>query len=71
MKASGGVITILPKPASANKAEHSLRRLRAESPAWPKQTWAASKRNGTDRLTMRQIDAEVPAVRKGSGKKVR
>lgn len=26
--------------------------------------WSASKRNGTDKLTTREIDAEVAAVRK-------
>jgi hypothetical protein len=69
VEVSGGVIKILPKPASANKTEHSLKRLRAEAPAWLKQTWAASRRNATDKLTLRQIDAEVAAVRRGRGKK--
>ncbi|MBI1791603.1 MAG: hypothetical protein HYR60_29085 [Acidobacteria bacterium] len=46
-----------------------LKQLRDEAPAWLNETWTASKRHGTDKLTMGQINAEVSAVRRERGKK--
>jgi prevent-host-death family protein len=36
----------------------------APAPEWLKEIWAESKRKGTDKLTMREIDAEIAAYRK-------
>ena len=36
----------------------------APSPRWLEQIWAESKRKGTDKLTVRQIDAEIGAYRR-------
>lgn len=54
-----------------NKAdrERFFRQLRAGSPAWLRELWAESERAGTDKLTMRQIDAEVAAVRRNRNPK--
>ena len=71
-KAERGRITYTPKtvsdPIPGGKAarEQFLKQLRAEAPAWLKETWAASKRRGTDKITMREIDAEISAVRRES-----
>jgi hypothetical protein len=44
---------------------------RSDAPAWLKQIWAASKRNGTDKLTMQQINAEISAVRRERARKTK
>ena len=73
-KVEGGRLTYTPKTIGrvlpADKAERRgyLKQLKDEAPDWLKQTWDASRRNGTDRLTMRQIDAEVAAVRRARAK---
>jgi hypothetical protein len=36
----------------------------APAPDWLKKIWAESKRKGTNKLSMRQIDAEIAAVRR-------
>jgi len=41
-----------------------FKQLRAEAPEWLKERWKESKRAGTDKLTMRQINAEIAAVRR-------
>lgn len=43
----------------------------APPPAWLKKLWAASERRGTDRLSMRQINAEIAAVRREVRKRSR
>lgn len=69
-KVEGGRITYTPKsvidriPANKAAREQFFRQLRAETPACLKDVWAVSKRRGTDKLTIREIDAEVAAVRK-------
>lgn len=69
-KVERGRLTYTPKavidriPAGKAERERFFKKLRKEAPDWLKQTWAASKRRGTDKLTMRQIDAEVSAVRR-------
>ena len=55
-------------PAGKAERVRFFKKLSEQAPAWLKETWASSKRSGTDKLTMRQIDAEVAAVRRGSGK---
>jgi hypothetical protein len=55
-------------PAGKAERERFFKKLREQAPGWLKETWAASKRHGTDKLTMRQIDAEVSAVRRRSKK---
>jgi len=41
----------------------------APPPAWLEEIWAASRRNGTDKLTMREINAEIAASRRERSKK--
>ncbi|HEY3456668.1 MAG TPA: type II toxin-antitoxin system Phd/YefM family antitoxin [Bryobacteraceae bacterium] len=41
----------------------------APAPQWLADVQAASKRRGTNRLTMRQIDAEIAATRRDQKKK--
>src|SRR5580698_9013324 len=74
-KVERGRLTYTPKAVidrmiPADKAERArfFKKLGEQAPAWLKETWAASKQNGTDKLTMKQIDAEVAAVRRHSGK---
>lgn len=69
-KVENGRITYTPKsvidriPVNKAAREQFFKQLSAEAPAWLKDTWAASKRRGTDKLTMREIDAEIAFVRK-------
>jgi AbrB family looped-hinge helix DNA binding protein len=75
-KVERGRITYTPKsvidriPAAKAQRERFLKKLREDAPAWLKETWAASKRRGTDKLTMREIDAEIAAVRRARTKKI-
>jgi len=41
----------------------------APAPEWLREIWAESKRKGTDKLTMREIDAEIAAFRKEQQRK--
>ncbi len=74
-KVERGRLTYTPKAAidriPAGKAERAFffKQLRDEAPGWLKESWAASKRQGTDKLTMRQINAEIAAVRRKRAKK--
>lgn len=43
----------------------------APPPAWLKRLWSASERRGTDRLSMRQINAEIATVRRETRKRSR
>jgi hypothetical protein len=36
----------------------------SDAPDWLKESWANSKMNGTDKLTMDDIDAEIAAYRR-------
>src|ERR1700676_2749584 len=73
-KVERGRLTYTPKavidriPAGKAERERFFKKLSEQAPAWLQETWAASKRRGTDKLTMQQIDAEVAAVRRRSGK---
>jgi AbrB family looped-hinge helix DNA binding protein len=73
-KVERGRITYTPKlvidriPAGKAERERFFKQLREQAPAWLKETWAASTRNGTDKLTPRQINAEIAAVRRGRSK---
>ena len=69
-KVERGRLTYTPKividriPAGKAERARFFKQLRDEAPTWLKETWAASKRRGTDKLTMRQIDAEISASRR-------
>jgi bifunctional DNA-binding transcriptional regulator/antitoxin component of YhaV-PrlF toxin-antitoxin module len=76
-KVERGRITYTPKtvvsriPASKAERERFLKQLRGDAPTWFKQMWAASKRSGTNNLNMRQINAEVAAVRRKRAKRTK
>jgi hypothetical protein len=55
-------------PAGKIERERFFKQLREQAPAWLKETWAASKRRGTDKITTRQINAEISAVRRRRAK---
>ena len=55
-------------PANKAERERFFKKLGEQAPSWLKQTWESSKRQGTDKLMMRQINADVAAVRKNSRK---
>jgi bifunctional DNA-binding transcriptional regulator/antitoxin component of YhaV-PrlF toxin-antitoxin module len=76
-KVERGQLTYTPKvsavgriPADKAGRERFFKQLPDEAPTWLKEAWAASRRNGTDKLTMRQINAEVAAVRRQRAKKI-
>jgi len=50
-------------PANRTGRQVFLRRLRAEAPDSLKAMWASSKRHGTDKMTMREIDSIIAEVR--------
>ena len=77
-KVERGKLTDTPKtvldrmiPASKSERERFLKQLRDEAPEWLKETWAASKSRGTDRLTKREINAGIAASRRTSKKKIK
>jgi prevent-host-death family protein len=41
----------------------------APAPDWLKSAWAESKKNGTDKLTMREIDQEIAEVRSAASRR--
>ena len=41
----------------------------APAPDWLKSAWAESEKNGTDKLTMRDIDREIAEVRKEASRR--
>ena len=41
----------------------------APAPDWLKNSWAESRKNGTDKLTMREIDREIAEVRSASSRR--
>ena len=51
------------KPPSRQQRKPVLNRLRAEAPASLKAMWADSRRHGTGKMTMREIDALIAEVR--------
>ena len=74
-KAERGRLTYTPKTTidriPARKAERArfFKQLRDEAPGWLKEIWTTSKRRGADKLTTRQINAEISAVRRKHTKK--
>jgi hypothetical protein len=50
--------------------EQFFKQLRAAAPASLTGVWTSSKRHGTDKLTMLEIDAEVAVVRRGQARKI-
>ena len=75
VKIERGKLTYVPKavidrlPANKTERERFFKQLREEAPEWLKELWKSSKRRGTDKLTMRQIDAEIAATRRERAKK--
>ncbi len=43
----------------------------APAPDWLKKNWRISEKNGTDKMTMREIDAEIKAARRASSQKTK
>jgi len=43
----------------------------APAPDWLEKSWRASEKNGTDKITMREIDAEIKASRRERAKKAK
>ena len=41
----------------------------APAPDWLKDIWAEAKKNGTDKLTMREIDREIAEVRSAASQR--
>jgi AbrB family looped-hinge helix DNA binding protein len=74
-KVEDGRITYTPKtvidriPAGKIERERFFKHLREHAPNWLKETWTASSRRGTDKLTTRQINAKISAVRRRRAKK--
>src|ERR1017187_3885278 len=74
-KVEGGRIPYPPKtvidgfPAGKIERERFFKQLCEQAPNWLKETWTASSRRGTDKLTTRQINAEISAVRRRRAKK--
>lgn len=70
-----GRLTYTPKmvidrvPAGKAARERFFKQLRADAPASLKAVWAASERNGTDKMTMREIDAEISRARRARTRK--
>lgn len=46
-----------------------LKQLREEAPDWLQRLWAASKQAGLDTMTMREINTEIAAARRGASAK--
>jgi len=73
-KVERGRITYTPKtvidriPAGKAAREKFFKQLREQAPAWLRETWAASQKRGTDKLTSVEIDAEISAVRRRTRK---
>ena len=57
------------QPRTRQQQKTALSRLRAEAPASLKAMWADSRRHGTGKMTMRQIDALIAEVRAERGPK--
>jgi len=76
-KVERGRLTYTPKtvvnriPTSKAERERFLKQLQGDAPTWLKEMWATSKRNGTDKLTIRQINAEISTVRRERARKTK
>jgi bifunctional DNA-binding transcriptional regulator/antitoxin component of YhaV-PrlF toxin-antitoxin module len=60
-----------PKPPSRTQRKAVLSRLRAEAPASLKAMWTDSRRHGTNKMTMRQINALIAQVRAEQASKLK
>src|SRR5262249_48945521 len=75
VKAERGKLTYTRKtvldrvPAGKVERQQFFKQLREQAPEWLKEIWASSKRHGLDKMTMREINAEVAAVRRKQAKK--
>jgi AbrB family looped-hinge helix DNA binding protein len=69
-KVERGKLTYIPKtvlnrvPANSAERRQFFKQLRQQAPEWLKETWAASKRRGADKLSMRQINDEIAAAKR-------
>ena len=69
-KVERGRLTYTPKtiidriPTNKAERERFFKQLRAEAPDWLKELWTASKRARLDKMTMREINAEIAANRR-------
>jgi len=77
-KIERGKLTYVPKtvlnrvPKGAAERRQFFKLLRQQAPEWLKETWTASKRRGTDKLTIRQInDESAIANRQPKPKKIK
>jgi AbrB family looped-hinge helix DNA binding protein len=76
-KAERGRLAYTPKavidriPAGKAERERFFKKLSEQAPGWLKETRAAPKQHRTDKLTIKQIDAEVAAVCRRSAKSSR
>lgn len=74
-KVERGRITYTPNtvidriPAGKAERERFFAKLREQAPTWLQETWADSSLRGTDKLTAKQIDAEISAVRRRRARK--
>ena len=74
-KVERGRLTFTPKaivnriPSGKAARKRFFEQLRETAPDSIKQVWATSKRNGTDKMTMREINAEIAAYRRERAKK--
>ena len=70
-----GKLTYTPKtvldriPAKRAQRQQFFQQLREEAPAWLQDIWTSSRRRGTDKLTMRQINRIIEKARKGQAAK--
>jgi AbrB family looped-hinge helix DNA binding protein len=51
-------------PTNKADRERFFKQLSEDAPDWLKGIWAASKRAGLDKMTMREINAEIAATRR-------
>lgn len=58
-------------PAGKAARARLLKQLEQEAPEWLKSIWAASKKAGLDKMTTREIDAEIAATRREKSAKRR
>jgi prevent-host-death family protein len=51
------------EPAVVIMSVEDFLEITSDAPDWLKDSWANAKKNGTDKLTMEEIDAEIAACR--------
>jgi hypothetical protein len=66
---AGQIGASAPRRTAKQRREGFLKELRASAPESLKRMWEASRRNGTDKMSMREINAEIAAYRKEARQK--